>query len=109
MQSRIEQQVMAGVGVIWGAKLLASATALKLYVLAVTGWALVQLTWVHMVFQNWAHVGAAGTWTFVTYAVLHTQFAVQLTLAAIAVAGLWLLADLTRSLLAPRPSLLRLQ
>lgn len=100
--SKIEQQVMAGVGVIYSAKTLVGATALKLYVLLAASWELVQLTWVHRVFQNWAHVGLSGTFQFVTYAVLHTHLAVQLTLAVLLVAGILLARDFARSLTAPR-------
>ena len=102
MQSDIERQVMASVGVIWGAKLLASATAVKLYVLAAAGWVLVQLTWVHMVFQNWAQVGMGRSVQFITYAFLHTHLPVQVAIVVAAGAGLALTVDAVRSLMAPR-------
>jgi hypothetical protein len=106
MQSNIEQQVMASVGVIYTARQLLSATALKLYVLAAGLYTLVQLTWVHKVFANWAQVGWGGSWQFTTYAMFHTHLAVQLTLALVAVAGVWFLVDITRPLLRPHQSLL---
>ena len=109
MQSAIEQRVMASVGVIYTARQLVSTMALKLYVLVAGLYALVQLTWVHRVFQNWQTVGLSHTWQFASYAVLHTQLAVQLTLAVIAVAGLWFMADLTRSLVHPHRSLYSLR
>ena len=52
MTSKIEQQVMAGVGVVYAARQLTSATALKLYVCAASLYGLVQLVWVHRVFEN---------------------------------------------------------
>jgi len=96
---------MASVGVIYATRQLISATALKLYVFAVAVYALVQLTWVHKVFANWAHVGLAGSWQFVTYALLHTHLAVQVTLVVLAVAGLSLIADAIRTLSHQRPLL----
>ncbi len=98
MQSKIEQQVMASVAVIHTARMFISATALKVYAFGAAAYALVQLTWVHKVFANWAHVGLAGTGQFVTYAVLHTHLAVQVTLIALAVIGISLLRDAVRSL-----------
>jgi len=98
MQSKIEQQVMASVGTIYLGRKLASATALKLYTLVAAAYALVQFTWVHKVFANWAHVGLAGSWQFVTYAVLHTHLPVQIALVVLAVAGISLVRDMARSL-----------
>ncbi len=89
---------MASVGVIYAARTLLSATALKLYAFAVAAFALVQMTWVHRVFENWAQVGLAGTWQFVSYAVLHTHLPVQVALVVLAVLGLSLLRDAVRSL-----------
>ena len=102
MQSRIEQRVMAGVGVIYTARLMLSRTALEVYVLAASAVALWQFTWVHRVFQNWANVGIAGTWQFVSYAFLHTHLPVQVALIVAAAAGLALVVDTVRSFAAPR-------
>lgn len=93
---------MASVGIIYTAYLLVSGTALKVYALVLSGWTLVQLTWVHKVFENWAHVGLSGTPQFVTYAVMHAHLAVQLTLAVLLVAGVLLVRDMARSLAEPR-------
>jgi len=93
---------MASVGVIWGARLLAGRTALEVYALAASAVALWQLTWVHRVFENWAHVGLAGTWEFVSYAVLHTHLPVQAALLVASLAALGLLRDASRSFLQPR-------
>lgn len=98
MKSTIEQQVMASVGVIYAGRQLLGMTALKLYALVVAVYALVQFTWVHKVLANWAGVGLAGTWQFVTYAVMHTHLPVQITLVVLAVVGLSLLRDAVRSL-----------
>ena len=98
MQSKIEQQVMASVGTIYLGRKLISSTALKFYALVVAAYALVQFTWVHKVFANWAHVGLAGSWQFVSYAVLHTHLPVQIALVVVAVAGISLVRDMARSL-----------
>jgi len=96
-QSKIEQQVMASVGIIYLGRSLMSATALKLYVFVAAAYTLVQLTWVHKVFANWAHVGLGGTWQFVTYAILHTHLPVQVALMVLAVAGILLVRDAVRA------------
>lgn len=94
MTSKIEQQVMAGVGVIYAVRQLISATALKLYVCVASLYGLVQLVWVHRVFENWTNVGLQGTAQFVTSAVLNTHLPVQLTLLVLMFAGISLLLDL---------------
>jgi|SRR3989344_796038 len=103
MTSKIEQQVMAGVGVVYAARQLTSATALKLYVCAASLYGLVQLVWVHRVFENWANVGLSGSLQFVAAAVLNTHTAVQLTLMVLLFAAASLLLDLVRPLTANRP------
>lgn len=87
---------MANVGVVYIARQLASATAFKLYVCVVALYALGRLVWVEQVFHNWANVGVGGTFRFLSVALLSAEFAVQLTLAALIVAGVWFVRDLTR-------------
>ena len=96
MRSKIETQVMASVGVLYAARQVASVTALKLYVCAASLYGLVQLVWVHRVFENWANVGLEGTFTFLADALLTTSLPVQLTLLVLAVAGLSLARDMAR-------------
>jgi len=103
MTSKIEQQVMAGVGVVYATRQLTSATALKLYVCAASLYGLVQLVWVHRVFENWANVGLSGSLQFMAAAVLNTHTAVQLTLMVLLFAAASLLLDLVRPLTANRP------
>ena len=102
MQSNIETRVMANVGVIYAVRRALSATALKSYALVASLVALWQLTWVHKVFANWAQVGLGGTWQFVSYAVVHTHLATQLSLAVLALAGVSLTVDVIRSLRMPQ-------
>lgn len=96
MKATIEQQVMANVGVIYTARQFVSARALKLYVLLAGLVALVEFTWAHKVLANWAAVGLPGTFNFLTYAVTHTSFAVQLTLIVLVVASVSLVRDLLK-------------
>jgi len=105
MQSRIEQQVMAGVGVIYATRQLVSATALKLYVCVLSLYGIGRLVWVSHVFENWANVGLQGSFQFFTSAVLNTHLPVQLILAVLLVAGISLLVDMARSITAPRMQL----
>ena len=102
MQSKIEQQVMAGVGAIYAFRQLTSATALKLYVCAFSLYGIGRLVWVSHVFENWANVGLQGSLQFATSAVLNTHLAVQLTLVVLVFAGVSLLLDFTRSVVSPR-------
>ncbi len=102
MQSKIEQQVMAGVRVVYMARQLVSATALKLYVCALSLYGLGRLVWVSHVFENWSHVGLQGTLQFVASAVLNTHLPVQIALLILTVAALSLIRDLARTLTAPR-------
>ena len=97
-KSRIEQQVMAGVGVVYAARQLVSATALKLYVCMFSFYGLVQLVWVHRVFENWANVGLQGSLQFATSAVLNTHLAVQMTFLVLIFAGFSLFLDFTRGI-----------
>ncbi|MSR70548.1 hypothetical protein EXS62_00705 [Candidatus Kaiserbacteria bacterium] len=97
MQSKIEQQVMASVATVYTARQLVSSTALKLYVCALSLYGLVQLVWVHRVFDNMARVGLDGLGTFALSAVTHTSTLVQLTLAVFVVAGVSLFLDFVRS------------
>lgn len=98
MQSNIEQKVMASVATIYTARQLISATALKLYVCALSLYGLVQLVWVHRVFENLARVGLDHAAQFMLAAVVNTHPAVQLTLLVLAVAAVSLTKDVARSL-----------
>jgi hypothetical protein len=96
MQSKIEQQVMAGVGVVYAARQLVSTTALKLYVCVLSLYGIGRLVWVSHVFDNWSRVGLDGTFQFVTSAVLHTHLPVQIALLVLAIAAAGLIRDLAR-------------
>ena len=106
MQSKIERQVMASVGVVYTARLLVSRIAVELYALAAAGIALWQFTWVHHVLANWAQVGAAHTVQYLSYAFVHTQLATQLAVVVAAIAASAFIVDAIRTLLRPHPSLL---
>lgn len=94
--STIEQRVMANVGMIYIARQFVSVSALKFYAVVVAGFSLWQLTWIHRVLENWQQVGFSGTWSFITYALLHTSLPVQLALVILVGMGAWLLRDLMR-------------
>ena len=96
MTSKIEQQVMAGVGVVYTVRQLTGATALKLYVCAASLYGIGRLVWVSHVFENWANVGLSGSLQFMAAAVLNTHTAVQLTLMVLLFAAASLLLDLVR-------------
>ncbi len=94
--SKIEQQVMASVGVIYAVRQLFSATALKLYVCVASLWGIGQLVWVSRVFENLSSAGLQGAVNFVLAAVLNTDLLVQLTLVVGVVAFISLAVDMTR-------------
>ncbi len=102
MTSKIEQQVMASVGVIYSARQLASVTALKLYICVLSLIGLAKLVWVARVWENFSSAGWGNAFNFTSYAVLHTHLPVQIALAAFVVAGVWFAADILKSLTAPR-------
>src|SRR3989338_7678763 len=96
MQSKIEQQVMAGVEVVYAFRQLTGATALKLYVCALSLYGIGRLVWVSHVFQNWANVGLQGSLEFVSAAIINTHLPVQIVLLVLAITALSLIRDLTR-------------
>ena len=98
MQSKIEQQVMASVGVIYATRQLVSATALKLYVCVLSLYGIGRLVWVSHVFENWTNVGLQGSLQFATSAVLNTHLAVQMTLVVLMFAGVSLFLDFARGI-----------
>lgn len=101
MKSKIEQQVMASVGVIHTARRMVSGTALKVYALVASIYALGILVWVARIGENLAQVmngGVLAVGNFVLYAVLHTTFVVQAVLLVATVALVSLAIDLARTL-----------
>lgn len=97
MQSKIEQQVMASVGVIHTARRAVSATAFKVYALVASVYALGILVWVSEIQANLLQVmngGVLAVGNFVLYAILHTSVAVQATLAIAVLAFFSLVLDL---------------
>lgn len=100
MTSKIEQQVMAGVGAIYIARTLTNTTALKIYALILSIWMFGRLVWVTRVLQNFFAVekgGLGSIYSYLLYAVEHTHLAVQITLAVALVAFVGLLVDAARS------------
>ena len=101
----IEQRVMANVGVIYSARKVFSATALKAYILVLSALVLWKLVWITKVMQNFAIVeknGIAAVGNYMVYAVVHTHPVVQLTLAIGAIAFMMLFADLFRATATPK-------
>src|SRR3989338_946384 len=96
MASKIEQQVMAGVGVVYAFRQLTGATALKLYVCALSLYGIGRLVWVSRVWENLAHVGVQNSLQFAVSAIINTHLPVQIALAVLVFAGFSLFLDLTR-------------
>ena len=98
--SKIQQKVMAGVAIIYTARLLTSAVAFKVYGLMLSFVGIVAFVSLSNVVSNFASVAQGGVFnigTFVLSAVLGTTLVVQLALVVGVTLGL-LLVDATRSL-----------
>jgi hypothetical protein len=98
--TKLEQNVMAGVRVIYMARKLTSPRALALYALAlsVLGISLfVSLPNVATNFTQVASQGWNGISTFLLFAVLHTKVFVQLALVAGTLAFCALMVDIVRA------------
>lgn len=103
--SKIEQQVMASVAVIYAVHALMSMTALKLYALVASVWAFGALVWVAHVEQNFVQVMNGGVFAagnFILSAFVHTRTPVQLVILVAVFAFGSLAIDFARSLSASR-------
>ena len=92
---------MASVGVVHTARRLVSLTALKVYALVASVYALGILVWVARVQENLLQVldgGVLAVGNFVLYAVAHTSVAIQAVLLVATIALLSLVVDLVRTL-----------
>ncbi len=99
--SKIEQQVMAGVAVIYAVRQCTSVFAFKMYGLALSFVGIVAFVSLSNVLSNLATVAKGGIFnigTFVLSAVLGTTLVVQLALVVGSVTLGLLLADALRSL-----------
>lgn len=95
--TKIEQQVMASVGVIHTTRRIFSATAFKLYTLVASVYALGILVWVSRIQENLLEVmngGVLAVGNYVLFAVTHTSIAVQAVLVVATVALFSLALDL---------------
>lgn len=106
--SKISTHVMAAVAAIYAARLLLSATALKLYILLAALFAVAKLVWVAKVFENLAVVersGVAAAGNFMLEALAHAHPGVQVTLfvAVLAFASLFFRVG-SRAAPAPAPA-----
>ena len=100
MTSKIEQQVMASVGVIHTFRRLTSFTALKVYALALSLWSIGALVWVARVGENFMTAlggGVQQTAMYIFTAVTDTTVVVQLVLLVVLFALFSLAADLIRA------------
>jgi hypothetical protein len=104
MRSNIEQQVMAGVGVVYLARRLISRTALEAYILMVSGAGIILFVSLPHVLANFTHAasgGAPSVTAFVLSAVLGTKLVVQIALLVGAFTFISLVTNLARSSAVP--------
>jgi hypothetical protein len=97
--TNIEQQVMAGVMVVYAARRLTSAFALKMYALALSAFGIVLFVSLSNVAENFTTVaegGAASVAVFLFSAIVGTTAVVQLALAVGAFAAASLAVDAVR-------------
>lgn len=103
-QSKIEQQVMAGVGVIYAARKATSRFAFECYGLALSVAGAAYFVSLPNVFANFTHVmqgGLPSTATFIVAAIAGTKLVVQIAVAIGGVALLAMAVDLVRSATTP--------
>ncbi len=96
----IKQNVMASVALIYTARTLFGATALKLYVLLASVWGIGKLVWVSKVFENLSLVeksGITAVGNFMLAALEHTSTSVLLVLVVALVAAFLLFLDVART------------
>mgnify|MGYP000434844636 CR=1 FL=1 len=97
--SKIEQQVMAAVGVLYLARIATSNRALKVYALLFSFVGIAMFASLPNVVHNFGMVTANGlpsTLTYIVAAVLGTKIIVQLALVIGVVAGFLLFVDVAR-------------
>jgi len=98
---KVEQRVMANVGAIYTVRSLTGTTALKLYTLILSIWAIGRFAWVARVFDNFTVVEKSGfgsTANFAVYALEHAHLGVQVALVVAALALAMLARDIVRAL-----------
>jgi hypothetical protein len=103
--TKIEQQVMASVAVIYAVRKLTSRFAFEVYalVLSLAGVAtLVSLSHVAANFLAASHAGPGGVSTFTLSAVLGTKLIVQLALLVGGIAAVALVVDMVKGAATPR-------
>ncbi len=101
-KSNIEQQVMASVAVVYMARQLTSATALKVYALCVSLAGVAAFVSVPHVAANFFAVESGGFSSIATYllsAVTGTRLVVQLALGVVALIGVSFIVDAMRLLI----------
>jgi hypothetical protein len=99
MRSKIEQQVMASVGVVYAVRKATSRLALECYalVLSLAGTAyFVSLPHVWANFMHVANGGVLSVGTFVITAVLSTKLVVQIAVSVGAIAFILMAVDVVR-------------
>ncbi len=104
MKSKIEQQVMAGVAVVYTTRKLTSRFALECYALALSFAGAAYFVSLPNVFENLTHVaqgGAVSIGVFFLTAVLQTKLAVQIALFIGAASLIFMGVDIARSTATP--------
>src|SRR5438128_730337 len=87
--TNIEKRVMASVGSVYLARTLTNTTALKVYALILSVWAIGRLVWVSKVFENFFAIeknGIGAIFNYAVSAITHTHVSVLLMLLIAAVA-----------------------
>lgn len=98
--SSIENNVMATVRTVYGARKLITVTAIKAYVLVAATLSVWKLVWVTRVEENFLQVASGGLpamGSFVLSAIMNTSLLVQLVLFIGAFAFFLFIRDITRS------------
>lgn len=98
--NKIEQNVMASVGLIYAFRTLTGLRALKLYVLILSLWGIMRLVWVSKVAENFLvaeKAGIAGISNYILVALSHAHLGVQIVLVIGVLAAGSLFLDVARA------------
>ncbi len=97
--NKLKIRVMRRVYVLFFARKAVGATAMKIYTLLLSSVGIVSLVSVGNIVSNMPNIpqsSASEVFSFVFYALTHTEFVVQLLIVATLTAVLWLTRDIIR-------------
>ena len=94
MSPNLKTRIMRRVYVVWFLRQALSARSMKVMIVLASLWQIKQLVYVKAVIANMPKLtDLAANYNFFSYALLHTQFAVQLSILVSGVLMVWIASD----------------